>query len=97
LPVALAIHGGAGKPPPRTNTNTERRLNHALATNNRTMRRVARATLEQVKPTPHQNVRADGEIQRMHRNRLSGKHPDWLARGVPYQLNVIEQTTTPLT
>jgi hypothetical protein len=64
-PVDPAIHGGSSDSPPREDTNTERRLNHALATDNRTMRRVAQATLEQVKPTPHQNVRADGEIQRM--------------------------------
>jgi hypothetical protein len=80
-PVDPAIHGGSSDSHPREDTNTERRLNHALATDNRTMRRVAQATLEQIKPTPHQNVRADSEPQRMHRNRLSGKHPEWLLTG----------------
>ena len=82
--IDLAIHGGSDDSPLKTDTNKERRLNHALATDNRTMRRVAQATLEQVKPTPHQNVRADGEIQRMHRNRLSTR-TGWSGRSLPTQ------------
>jgi hypothetical protein len=76
-PVALAVHGGSGDSPLKTDTNTERRLNHALATDNRAMRRVAQATLEQTKPTSHQNVQDDGEIQRMHRNRLGSIRTGW--------------------
>ena len=76
-PVDPAIHGGSSDSPLKTDTKTERRLNHALATDNRAMRRVAQATLEQIKPTPHQNVQDDGEIQRMHRNRLGNIRTGW--------------------